>query len=313
MTRDSSGRPAIDGRTICARATFATATVAALLLGLAACQPEPDTTEAPEAVRESVESASREHGNDVGAPSEGGAIELERAVVAETLPYAEVNDQLSYGHFVFPSDMVEPLPALIVVHEWWGLNDGVRAMADRLAAEGYIVLAVDLFGGKVATNPGDARKLMLEALENPGAAEENIRQAYHFVRDTAGAPRIGSLGWCFGGTWALNAALLFPQDLDAAVIYYGQVSSDPERLAQLQVPILGHFAEDDRSIPLETVRGFTDTLEAAGVVHDIRVYPDVQHAFANPSGNNYNAEAAALAWQRSASFLEEHLRPDAVE
>lgn len=285
----------------------------ALLLGLAACDKDTGATVDTEAARESVDAVAEEHAGDTGAPSEGAAIPPERAVVAETLPYAEVGDRLSYGHFVFPSDMVDPLPALIVVHEWWGLNDGVRALADRLAAEGYIVLAVDLFGGEVAETPDKARQLMVRVLENPAAAEENIRQAYQFVRDTAGAPRVASFGWCFGGGWAFNAAMLFPEDLDAAVVYYGQLGTDVEALARLELPILGHFAENDRTIPLETVQEFTDALDSAGVEHDIRVYPGVGHAFANPSGNNYDAEAARQAWELSLAFLQEHLRPAAVD
>ncbi len=282
---------------------------ATALVGLAACGKQPDTAVDSEAARAAVEATAREHAGDTGAPNEAAAVPPERAVVAETLPYAEVDDRLSYGHFVFPSDMVEPLPALIVVHEWWGLNEGMRALADRLAAEGYIVLAVDLFGGEVAETPDQARKLMMQALENPAAAEENIRQAYQFVRDTAGAPRIASIGWCFGGTWAFNAATLFPEELDAAVVYYGQVGTDVATLAKLELPIMGHFAEDDRSIPMETVQQFAQALEDAGVVHDIHVYPGVRHAFANPSGNNYDAEAARQAWERSLAFLDRHLRP----
>jgi carboxymethylenebutenolidase len=246
---------------------------------------------------------SREHADDSGAPSAGAAIRPEREVVAETLAYAEVDEELVYGHFVFPSDMVDPLPGLIVVHEWWGLNDGVRAMADRLAAEGYIVLAVDLFGGKTAEFPPDARELMLAALQKPQLAEDNLRQAYEFIRDTGGAPRIGSLGWCFGGAWALNAALMFPDDLDAAVIYYGQVPADEERLAPLNVPILGLFAENDRGIPVASVRSFEQALENLGKDYEIEIYPNVGHAFANPSGANYDAEAASLAWKRTVEFL----------
>ncbi len=280
---------------------------------LAACGPEPDAGVDAEAVRQSVEAVAGEHAGDTGTPSAAAAIAPERAVVAETLPYAEVDDRLSYGHFVFPSDMVDPLPALIVVHEWWGLNDGVRALADRLAAEGYIVLAVDLFGGEVATTPDEARKLMTRVLENPARAEENIRQAYKFVRETAGAPRIASFGWCFGGTWAFQAAMLLPDELDAAVVYYGQLATDVDALARLELPIMAHFAEDDRSIPVEKVQEFTSALESAGVVHDIRVYPDVGHAFANPSGNSYDAAAAAEAWERSIAFLQRHLQPTAAE
>lgn len=284
--------------------------IGVVLLVLAGCQPEPETSGNggnDTSAREATEPTAREHADDTDEPSQAAELPPERAVVAETLAYAEVNDQLFYGHFVFPQDMVDPLPALIVIHEWWGLNDGVRAMADRLAAEGYIVLAIDLFGGRVAEDPEDARKLIMEVLENPKDAEENIRQAYQFVRETAGAPRIASLGWCFGGTWALNTALLFPEELDAAVIYYGQVTTDAQELGRLGMPILAHFGGSDQSIPLRTVESFRSALDSAGVTHDIRIYPDVGHAFANPTGNNYDAEAAKEAWELSLAFLGQHL------
>jgi len=288
--------------------------VLCILNGLAGCQSESgDQADSDSLTRQNVESMAREHSGDSGTPGAGAAIAPERAVVAETLPYAEVNDELVYGHFVFPSDMVDPLPGLIVVHEWWGLNDGVRAMADRLAAEGYIVLAVDLFGGKTAEFPPQARELMLAALQKPELASDNIRQAYEFIRDTGGAPKIGSLGWCFGGAWALNAALQFPDDLDAAVIYYGQVSDDEEQLASLNVPILGLFGENDRGIPVETVKSFEQTLASLGKEHEIEIFPGAGHAFANPSGNNYNPEVAQQAWERTVAFLRNHLHRAAQE
>jgi len=250
---------------------------------------------------------SREHANDTATPSPAAGMALERAVVTERLPYAEVNEELVYGHFVFPADMVEPLPAVIVIHEWWGLNEGVEAMADRIAAEGYIVLAVDLFGGKSAGTPAEARDLMLRVVENPEQANENLRQAYDFVKNTAGAPRIGSLGWCFGGGWSLNTALLFPDELDAAVIYYGQVTSDEERLRPLNVPLLGIFAADDSGIRVESVREFEDALERLRKDFDIRIFDGVGHAFANPTGNNYDAESANEAWGLVVEFLRSNL------
>ena len=293
----------------------ATTVLAISILGtLAACgQGSHDEAATDPASRQNADRMSREHADDSGRPSAGAAIPPERDVVAETLAYAEVDEQLVYGHFVFPSDMVDPLPGLIVVHEWWGLNDGVRAMADRLAAEGYIVLAVDLFGGKTAEFPPDARELMLAALQKPQLAEENLRQAYEFIKDTGGAPRIGSLGWCFGGAWALNTALLFPDELDAAVIYYGQVPADEARLASLNVPILGLFAENDRGIPVESVRSFEQVMDKLGKVYEIEVYPGVGHAFANPSGTSYNAEVARQAWDRTVEFLRKHLAVATVD
>ncbi|MDH3612575.1 MAG: dienelactone hydrolase family protein [Gammaproteobacteria bacterium] len=280
-----------------------------LALLVAACEfggsgsSEPDK----EAGRANVDAMSREHAGDTPDPSEGAQVAPQRAIVSERLPYAEVNDELVYGHFVFPSDMIEPLPAIIVIHEWWGLNDNVRAMADRLAGEGYIVLAIDLFGGSVAANAAEARQQMLAVVENPEPAAENIRKAYDFVKTTAGAPRIGSLGWCFGGGWSLNTAMLFPDELDATVIYYGQVTDDEDRLRDINAPILGLFGAEDRGITVESVRNFEAALERLRKNYEIHVYPGADHAFANPSGNAYNAEVAEDAWMRTLEFLDRHL------
>ncbi len=279
------------------------------LFGLAACEPPQTAMDDEQAAAvDNVDAMSREHADDSGTPSEAASIAPDRAVVAdEKLAYAEVGEKLSYGHFVIPADMVEPYPAILVIHEWWGLNEGVRAMADRLAGLGYIVLAVDLFGGETAATPADARQLMLGVVENPDVATENIRQAYEFLRDTAGAPRIASLGWCFGGGWSLNAALLFPDELNAAVIYYGQVTDNEANLRRLNVPILGIFGNEDRAIPVESVKSFEQALINLEKNYEIEIYPGVGHAFANPTGTNYNAEAAGKAWDKTVAFLDRHL------
>ena len=258
-----------------------------------------------------VEAMAQEHANDTSDPSEAAQFAPGRSVISEFLPYAEVNEELVYGHFVFPSNMIEPLPAIIVIHEWWGLNDNVRAMANRLAAEGYIVLAIDLFGGKVAVSPMEARQLMISVVEHPDLAAENIRQAYIFVDDTAGAPSIGSLGWCFGGGWSLNTAMLFPDKLDASVIYYGQVTEDEDKLRPISAPILGLFAAEDRGIRVESVQAFEASLERLRKDFEIHIYPNVGHAFANPTGRNYDAEAAEDAWQKTLDFLSQKLSSDA--
>jgi carboxymethylenebutenolidase len=222
------------------------------------------------------------------------------------MPYAEIGDELVYGYFAAPSDVFEPLPAIIVIHEWWGLNANVRAMADRLAGEGYMVLAVDMYGGKTADSPASARALMLDVVEDLDSARENIRAAYEFLT-VAGAPRIGSLGWCFGGGWSLNTAQLFPGELDATVIYYGQVTDDEEKLRPISAPILGLFGADDTGIKVESVEAFGASLERLRKVYEVHIYPGVGHAFANPTGTNYNEEAATDAWARTLEFLGRHL------
>lgn len=233
----------------------------------------------------------------------------ERAVVAERLAYAEVDEQLVYGYFAFPADMgVDPLPGIIVIHERWGLDDGTRGLAERLAAQGYAVLAVDLFGGVTTRDASVARTLMLPVLENPEVANDNIRQAYQFLIDTGPAPSVAALGWSFGGNWALNTALLFPDELDAAVIYYGQVSNNEEKLRPMNVPLLGLFGENDRGITVDTVREFEKVLESLGKEYQIEIYSGAGHAFADPTGTNYNPAIAAQAWEQVLEFLDEHLK-----
>lgn len=283
------------------------AALVALALLFTACDSGTDNSGDVAAGRDNVDAMSKEHAGDSALPSPAVDIEPARPVVSERLPYAEVGDELVYGHFVFPADMIEPLPAIIVIHEWWGLNDNVRRMADRLAGEGYIVLAVDLFGGATATTAADARQLMLGVVENAEPAADNIRQAYEFVSATAGAPRVAALGWCFGGGWALNTAMLFPDELDATVIYYGQVTDDEDKLRPVNSPILGLFGAEDRGITVESVRAFEAALERLRKNYEIHVYPGANHAFANPSGNAYNAEAAEDAWQKTIDFLNTHL------
>ena len=273
---------------------------------VAACDKGSEVAPAAEtnAAREAVEAAEPEEAAGANAAP---PITPQHAVISERLPYAEVGEELVYGHFVFPADMVEPLPAVIVIHEWWGLNDTVQAMADRLAAEGYIVLAVDLFGGKIATSVAEARKLTIDVVEDRERAEENIRQAYQFVDSVAEAPTVGSLGWGFGGGWSLNTALLFPDDLDAMVIYYGQVTSDDEELRPLDVPILGFFGDKDRATPISSAMEFEDALARLRKNYAVHIYPGAKESFADPTARTYDAEFAEDAWQKTLEFFGENL------
>ena len=280
-----------------------------LVMVLAGCERTPDDGGQGTSVdaREDVERMAGEHKDDTAEASAAVAAAPAVPVVSDRLPYAEHDDELVYGYFVFPEDMFEPLPAIIVIHEWWGLNDNVRRMADRLAGEGYIVLAVDLYGGATADDPATARQLMTAVVEDPQPAADNLQAAFEFLRETAGAPRIASLGWCFGGGWSLNAALQFGDELDAAVVYYGSVTDDEERLRALQAPLLGLFAEDDNGIPVASVHAFRDALERLRKDYIVQIYPGVGHAFANPTGQRYDAAAAEDAWRRTRDFLSLHL------
>lgn len=289
--------------------TFGTYTIiAALFAGvvlLGACDSgEKDQNAAlPAAIEPTAE-------QQVAGPETDSKVRQARAVISEEMPYAEVGDELVYGYFVAPSDMFEPLPAVIMIHEWWGLNNDVRAAADRLAAQGYIVLAVDLFGGETTSDPAAARNLMLSVLEDPESANQNIRSAFDFVSTTAGAPRVGAIGWRFGGTWALNTAMLFPDELDATVIYYANVTSDEDKLRPVNAPILGLFAADDVSIKVHMVEAFEAALERLRKDYEIQIYAGASQRFASESADTYDATAANDAWNRTLDFFNVHLAGD---
>ncbi|MDX1545531.1 MAG: dienelactone hydrolase family protein [Rhodothermales bacterium] len=200
------------------------------------------------------------------------------------------------------------LPAVILIHEWWGLNENVQAAARRLAGEGFRVLAVDLYGRQVAATPQEAQMIMQQTLQDGEAVDANLRAAYDFLTERYEAPRVGIMGWCFGGGMALRGAVNMPSALDAAVIYYGRVSGyEDDQLAALEMPVLGIFGADDESIPLEDVRAFEETLDAVGTEATIEIYEGAGHAFANPSGQNFVEDAAADAWDKTTAFLREQL------
>ncbi|ESA34782.1 carboxymethylenebutenolidase [Leptolyngbya sp. Heron Island J] len=230
-------------------------------------------------------------------------------VVAEDVTYGTFNDVPFEGYLVKPVNAASPLPGLIVIQEWWGLNDNIRTMTRRLAAEGYAALAVDLYDGQVAETPDEARTLVQAAIQNSERLTQNVVAAHNYLVDAQQATKVGSIGWCFGGSWSLNTALALPTDLDAVVIYYGgQISTDPAILEALQMPIQGHFGALDTNPSPDTVQAFETALNGLGKDTEIYMYEGANHAFANPSGTRYNAEAADLSWQRTVAFLKQHLQ-----
>ncbi|MEB3882817.1 dienelactone hydrolase family protein [Lyngbya sp. CCY1209] len=250
-----------------------------------------------------------QHRSDLPVPSPQLAIAPAVPVDSQSVTYGTLYGRPSVGFLARPADAEGPLPALIVIHEWWGLNENIKAMTEKLAGEGYTALAVDLYGGKVAETPDRARELVTAARENPDALRDNLRDAYRYLEEEENAPTIASIGWCFGGTWSLNTALLFPEQLDAAVIYYGGgIETDPEKLKTLEMPILGIFGELDDNPSPETAREFESTLKDLGKSVDVYIYENADHAFANPSGTRYNPEAAADASERTLEFLNRHLK-----
>lgn len=192
---------------------------------------------------------------------------------------------------------------MLVIHEWWGLNDHIRGWADRLAELGYRAMAVDLYDGQVATTPDKARALM-------AAFDQDEANAKHrAVLKALQAPgrKVGVIGWCFGGGQSLQASLTAPELVSATVIYYGPLVADADQLKRLRAPVLGIFGTRDTSITPEKVKAFQAAMRQAGKAIEIHVY-DADHAFANPSGTRYNSEAARQAWDVTKAFLDKHLQ-----
>jgi carboxymethylenebutenolidase len=209
------------------------------------------------------------------------------------------------AYLSLPPGAKAPLPALVVIHEWWGLNDNIKHWTDRLAAEGYAALAVDLYGGKVATTPDSAMAFMKAVDDQRALAIMRAAHDYLKTNTRIRAARTGSIGWCFGGGMSLKLALAEPE-LDAAVIYYGRLVTDPKELAAIKAAVLGVFGNKDESIPPAVVNDFDAALTAAKVPYEIRRY-DANHAFANPSAASYDHKNAGAAWSEVKKFLAAHL------
>ncbi|HLC65789.1 MAG TPA: dienelactone hydrolase family protein [Candidatus Nanoarchaeia archaeon] len=200
-------------------------------------------------------------------------------------------------------------PGVIMIHEWWGLNDNIKTMAKLLAQEGYVVLAVDLYEGKVATTSEEAGSLAGTARANPEQAVANMQDAASFLRGlpNVDGSKIASVGWCFGGGQSLQLAIS-GEKLAATVIYYGSLTDDREKLSSIAWPVLGIFGEEDTSIPVSSVNAFEKSLNALGIENEIFIYPGVGHAFANPSGQRYAPEETKDAWEKTLAFLGKHLK-----
>lgn len=229
-------------------------------------------------------------------------------LLEQDIPYGEYADGNLTGFLAVPEDAAEPLPGIIVLHEWWGLNESVKEAARRLAREGYVVLATDFYGGRTAESVADAQALMRELVEDPDGVRDNIRQAVEYLQLYALAPRIGAIGWDMGGRWSLQTGIMLPDDLDALVMYYGTVETDEAILDTLDMPILALFGEQDGSIPLRSVQEFRNTLGQLGKEAEVRIYSGVDHGFFFPGSPNYSPIAADDAWNRTTALFEAALK-----
>ena len=204
-----------------------------------------------------------------------------------------------------------PHPGLVVIQEWWGLNDWIKENAKRFAEKGFVAIAPDLYRGKVTDNPKVAATLIKglprdRALRDLKATVDKLASMPNVRKD-----RIGSIGWCMGGGYSLQLALAEPH-VKACVICYGAVISDKERLKNLKAAVLGIFGEQDKGIPAAGVRAFEQELMSLGVVERVHIFPKAGHGFMRPAnGPNpnpaYREAEAREAWQEIDAFLSKQL------
>jgi len=280
--------------------TFIQSVAVALLLVGCASTPSADEQE--------LAATMQEHGNDMPVASPMTAYAPAQPVSGKAVVYTSVDGQAIEGWLARPDNAADDSPALLVIHEWWGLNDNVRRAAERLAGEGYVTLAVDLHKGNLADTPKDAMKMARVLSQNKEPALVNLKDAIAYLQTEVGAMQIGVIGWCQGGNWSLQTALNNPADIAAAVVYYGRVPDDPEELKVLDMPVLGIFAGDDFIVPPQTAYLFAAAMAKLKKDLEFYMYRDAAHAFSNPSGTEYNPEAATDAWKHTTAFLARNLK-----
>jgi carboxymethylenebutenolidase len=209
--------------------------------------------------------------------------------------------------FLAVPDKPGQYPALVVIHEWWGLNDWVKEQTEKLADQGYVALAVDLYRGKTATDASEAHELMRGLPQDRAIRDMLAAYAYLATRKDVKSDKIGSIGWCMGGGLSLQLAIHQPR-LAACVVNYGSLPTDPNDIQQIGAPVLGNFGADDRGITPADVAAFDKTMKGMNRRIDVKIYPGAGHAFENPNNTNgYRPEAAADAWARTIAFLHKAL------
>jgi len=202
-----------------------------------------------------------------------------------------------------------PFPAVVVIHEWWGLDAWVKDQARALAREGYVALAVDLYRGKATDKQEEAHQLMSGMPEDRAMRDLKAALAHLMSRKDVRANRIGAIGWCMGGKYALKLATEEPT-LAAAVAYYGAPPTDAAAIARIKAPVLGNFGAEDTGPSPEQVRAFDAAMKKAGKTVDVKIHPGAGHAFANPNNpwKGYREEAAKDSWSRVTAFFAKHLK-----
>jgi len=214
---------------------------------------------------------------------------------------------------LYAPDGKGPFPGIIVIHEWWGLNDWVKEQASKLADQGYVALAIDLYRGKVATTHNEEHEFMGGVPQDRAARDLQAAFAYLQSQPNVKKDKIGAIGWCMGGGYALHMALDQPK-LAADIVNYGvadyaSLAKDESALKKINAPILGLFGQQDRGIPADEVNNFAEQSGKLEKEVDITIYPDAGHAFENPNNKDgYRPKDAADAWKKIVSFFAANLK-----
>ncbi len=223
------------------------------------------------------------------------------AATSRSVSYKSGDDTVQA--FIYTLEGKGPFPGILVIHEWWGLNDWVKEQASKLSDLGYVALAIDLYREKVATTPDEAHEIMRGVPDDRAARD--LHAAFEFLKSQpyVKKDRIASIGWCMGGGYSFDVALQEPT-LTADVINYGHLATDPRSLKKINASILGIFGGQDRGITVEDVKKFEQSMMQMDKKVEIVIYPNAYHAFENPNNDNgYRAADAADAWKRTVKFL----------
>lgn len=212
------------------------------------------------------------------------------------------------GYLALPASADAKKPAVLVIQEWWGVDDWVREQTARFAEQGYIALAPDLYRGRRTNSPEEAHELARGLPEDRAMADLKGAVDYLASRTDVDPNRIGVIGWCMGGGYALKLATADPR-VKATVVNYGSLVTDNDAITRIAGPVLGNFGADDRGIPAEDVKAFGANLTKYGKLGDIKIYDGAGHAFMNPNNKQGYNEAAALdAQDRIDQFFDRTLR-----
>jgi len=224
----------------------------------------------------------------------------------ETVTFKSGTENVSA--FLARPDGPGPFPAVIVLHEWWGLDGWIKDQTRALAREGYVALALDLYRGKVTANAEEAHQLMMGTPIDRQNRDMKAAFAFLKARKDVVPAKIASVGWCMGGRNTFTLAVEEPT-LAAAVVYYGALPTDPAAIARIKAPMLGNFGGDDEGPSPAQAKEFEAAARKAGKTFDLKIYAGAPHAFANPNNpwKGYRKDAAGDAWTRTTTFLRHYL------